>query len=298
MSRRSTMQRLLGPDGGWAWLFLLPSVLGIAVFNLFPVLGSFWLSLTHWNLLGTPRFVGLANYADLFADSRFYQVMAQTLGFVGLTVVLDVVLGLVLAVALNRKLKGRGLLRTAYFLPYITSMVAIAIVWGWLFDPRFGALNLALKAFGLAPVFWLSNPRWAMPSIVLVTVWKGLGYTMMLFLAGLQAIPAHYEEAAKLDGASATQRFLRVTLPLLSPTVFLVTTVSLINAFQAFDAVYMLTGGGPGNQTSVIVYWLYQNAFTYFNMGKASAIAYVLFAVILAITLVQWALRKRWVVYE
>lgn len=298
MKARSTMKRLLGEDAGWAWLFLLPSVLGIAVFNLLPVLGSFWLSLTRWNLLGTPRFVGLANYADLFADSRFYQVMGQTFGFVGLTVVLDVALGLALAVALNRKLKGRGLLRTAYFLPYITSMVAIAIVWGWLFDPRFGALNVALKALGLAPVYWLSDLRWAMPAIVLVTVWKGLGYTMMLFLAGLQAIPGHYEEAAMLDGASAMQRFFRITLPLLSPTVFLVTTVSLINAFQAFDAVYMLTGGGPMNQTNVIVYWLYQNAFTYFNMGKASAIAYVLFAVILAITLVQWGLRKRWVVYE
>ncbi|HEY9897686.1 MAG TPA: sugar ABC transporter permease [Pantanalinema sp.] len=298
MSAKRTVQRLLGPDAGWAWLFLLPSVVGIAVFNLLPVIGSFWLSLTRWNLLGTPRFVGLANYADLFADSRFYRVMGQTLGFVGLTVTLDVALGLLLAVALNRKLRGRGLLRTAYFLPYITSMVAIAIVWGWLFDPRFGALNLALKAFGLAPVYWLSDPRWAMPSIVLVTVWKGLGYTMMLFLAGLQAIPGHYEEAAMLDGASAPQRFFGITLPLLSPTVFLVTTVSLINAFQAFDAVYMLTGGGPMNQTNVIVYWLYQNAFTYFNMGKASAIAYVLFAVILAITLVQWGLRKRWVVYE
>jgi multiple sugar transport system permease protein len=293
-----TARHLFGPDAGWAWLFLLPSVLGIAVFNLFPVLGSFWLSLTRWNLLGKPRFVGLANYADLFADSRFYQIMGQTFGFVGLTVALDVALGLALAVALNRKLRGRGLLRTAYFLPYITSMVAVAIVWGWLFDPRFGALNLALKAFGLAPVYWLSDPRWAMPSIVLVTVWKGLGYTMMLFLAGLQAIPGHYVEAAMLDGASAPRRFFGITLPLLSPTVFLVTTVSLINAFQAFDAVYMLTGGGPMNQTSVIVYWLYQNAFTYFNMGKASAIAYVLFAVILAITLIQWGLRKRWVVYE
>ncbi len=293
-----TLKRWLGPDGAWAWLFLLPSALGILVFNLLPIAGSFYLSLTKWNLLGNPRFVGLQNYQDLFADSRFYQVMGQTFAFVGAVVALDVVLGLLLAVALHQKLKGVAWLRAAYFIPYVSSMVAIAIVWGWLFDPRYGALNAALKGLGLEPVFWLSDPHWALPSLVAVTVWKGLGYTMLLFLAGLQAIPSHYEEAAALDGAGAWRTFTRVTLPLLSPTVFLVTTISLINAFQVFDVVYMLTGGGPANQTSVLVYWLYQNAFGYFNMGKASAIAYVLFALILAVTLVQWRLRKRWVVYE
>lgn len=296
MSKR--LKRWLGPDGAWAWLFLLPSALGILVFNLLPIGGSFYLSLTKWNLLGTPRFVGLQNYRDLFADSRFYQVMGQTFAFVGATVLLDVVLGLLLAVALHQRLKGVAWLRAAYFIPYVSSMVAIAIVWGWLFDPRYGALNAFLQGLGLAPVFWLSDPRWALPSLVVVTVWKGLGYTMLLFLAGLQAIPKHYEEAASLDGASGWRTFRSVTLPLLSPTVFLVTTISLINAFQVFDVVYMLTGGGPANQTSVLVYWLYQNAFSYFNMGKATAIAYVLFALILAVTLVQWRLRKRWVVYE
>jgi len=293
-----TLKRWLGPDGTWAWLFLLPSALGILVFNLLPIVGSFYLSLTKWNLLGTPRFVGLQNYQDLFADSRFFQVMGQTFAFVGATVVLDVVLGLLLAVALHQRLKGVAWLRAAYFIPYVSSMVAIAIVWGWLFDPRYGALNAVLKGVGLDPVFWLSDPRWALPSLVVVTVWKGLGYTMLLFLAGLQAIPKHYEEAASLDGAGAWRIFRSVTLPLLSPTVFLVTTISLINAFQVFDVVYMLTGGGPANQTSVLVFWLYQNAFSYFNMGKATAIAYVLFALILAVTLIQWGLRKRWVVYE
>lgn len=293
-----TLQRWLGPDGAWAWLFLLPSALGILVFNLMPIVGSFYLSLTKWNLLGSPRFVGVKNYQDLLADSRFYQVMGQTFAFVGATVVLDVALGLLLAVALNQRLRGVAWLRAAYFIPYVSSMVAIAIVWGWLFDPRYGALNAVLQGIGLEPVFWLSDPRWALPSLVAVTVWKGLGYTMLLFLAGLQAIPRHYEEAAALDGASAWRTFTSVTLPLLSPTVFLVTTISLINAFQVFDVVYMLTAGGPANQTSVLVFWLYQNAFGYFNMGKASALAYVLFALILAVTLVQWRLRKRWVVYE
>lgn len=292
------LKRWLGPDGAWAWLFLLPSALGILVFNLLPIAGSFYISLTKWNLLGAPRFVGLQNYRDLFAESRFYQVMGQTFAFVGATVLLDVVLGLVLAIALHQRLKAVAWLRAAYFIPYVSSMVAVAIVWGWLFDPRYGALNAVLAGLGLEPVFWLSDPRWALPSLVLVTVWKGLGYTMLLFLAGLQAIPRHYEEAASLDGASAWRTFTSVTLPLLSPTVFLVTTLSLINAFQVFDVVYMLTSGGPANQTTVLVYWLYQNAFSYFNMGKASAIAYVLFALILCITLIQWRLRKRWVVYE
>lgn len=298
MKLRPTFARMFGPDALWAWLFLLPSTLGIVLFNLIPVAGSFGLSLTRWNLLGTPQFVGLANYTELFADSRFYQVMGQTFRFVGLTVVLDVVLGLLLALALNQKLRGIAWLRAAYVIPYVSSMVAIAIVWGWIFDPRFGTLNLVLQALGQPPVFWLSDAAWAPYAVVAVTVWKGLGYTMFLFLAGLQAIPPQYDEAASIDGCGTWARFWHVTLPLLSPTVFMVTTLSMIQAFQAFDSIYMLTGGGPANQTSVLVFWLYQNAFQYFNMGKASALAYVLFAIILGITLVQWGLRKKWVVGE
>jgi len=298
MGMRKAIAKLPRYDGFWAFLLAGPTLLGILIFNLLPIAGSFWLSLTKWNLLSAPRFVGLKNYQDLFSDSLFYQVMGQTVAFVGLVVALELIGGVLVAMALNSKLKGSQWLRTAYFLPFITSMVAVAIVWGWVFDPANGALNAILALFGAAPIAWLSDPVIALPALAVLTAWKGLGYAMMLVFAGLQAIPAQYDEAASIDGANAVQRFFKVTLPLLSPTIFLVAVLSTINAFQAFDAVYLLTAGGPANKTTTIVYWLYQNAFVHYNLGKASAIAYVLFAVLFALTLIQWAVRKKWVYAE
>lgn len=298
MRLAKTISKLTRRDGFWALLLAGPTLLGILIFNLIPIMGSLWLSLTKWNLLSEPRFIGLKNYQDLFADSLFYQVMGQTFAFVGMVVALELVGGVLIAMALNAKLRGATWLRTAYFLPFVTSMVAVSIVWGWVFDPANGALNAVLKALGAAPVAWLSDPHLALPALAFLTAWKGLGYAMMLVFAGLQAIPMQYEEAAAIDGANALQRFFRVTLPLLSPTIFLVAVLSTINAFQAFDAVYLLTAGGPANRTTTIVYWLYQNAFVHYNLGKASAIAYVLFAVLFVLTLIQWAVRKKWVYAE
>lgn len=298
MTMRKALQTLTRHDGFWALLLAGPTLLGILLFNLLPIAGSFWLSLTRWNLLSDPQFVGLKNYRDLLSDSLFYQVMGQTFTFVLLVVALELVGGVLVAMALNSRLKGSTLLRTAYFLPFVTSMVAVSIVWGWVFDPANGALNTLLARVGMPKVGWLSDPAIALPALAFLTAWKGLGYAMMLIFAGLQAIPAQYEEAAAIDGATAPQRFFRVTLPLLSPTIFLVAVLSTINAFQAFDAVYLLTAGGPDNRTTTIVYWLYQNAFVHYNLGKASAIAYVLFAILLVLTLIQWAARKKWVYAE
>lgn len=287
-----------GNEGLWALLFLLPAVIGLGLFNAIPTLQSFYLSLTTWNFLGTPRFVGLANYRDLFADSLFYQVFGQTLVFGFATVAGEVVLALALALLLARPLRGMAIFRTAFFLPVVTSLVAVSILWGWIYDPQIGVLNWALGKLGVSPIPWLSEPGWAMAAVVILSIWKGLGYNIILLLAGLSAIPQQYDEAARVDGANGVQRLWFVTLPLLAPTLFMVITVALINAFQAFDAIYMLTGGGPANSTSVMVYWLYKQAFQYYHVGKASAIAYVLFALILALTWLQWRVRKQWVHLE
>lgn len=280
-------------ESRWATWLLLPALLGLGLFTALPMLGSFGLSFMQWDLLGTPRWVGLSNYQDLALDPLFWKVMAQTGAFVALYLVLDVSLALGLAIALDQKIKGLGLLRTAYFMPVVTSMVAGAILWSWIFDPRFGALNTLLGVVGLEPIRWLSDTRWALPSLVIVSVWKNLGYDMLLFLAGLQAVPRGQLEAASLDGAGAWQRFRHVTLPQLGPSLVMVSMLATIRAFQTFDTVYLMTEGGPHRSTTIVGFWLFQNAFTTFKLGKASALAYVLFMVLLALSAVQWWARKR-----
>lgn len=278
----------------WAWGLVLPALVILGVFGILPTLGSFLLSFTQWDLLGWPRWVGTANYLDLFGDPLFYRVMAQTFFFVGLYVGLDVVLALGLALALNQPLKGLGLIRTAYFMPVVTSMVAGAILWSWIYDPRTGLLNAILAAFHLPPVRWLTDSHWALFSLVVVSVWKNLGYDMLLFLAGLQTVPAQQLEAASLDGAGAVQRFWHVTLPMIAPSLVMVAIMATIRAFQTFDTVFLMTEGGPHRSTTIIGYWLFRNAFTFFKLGKASALAYVLFAILVVFTAVQWWARRRW----
>lgn len=280
-------------EARWALWLLLPALAGIGIFTVLPTLGSFVLSFMQWDLLGAPRWVGLANYQDLAGDPLFYRVMLQTGFFVLLYVLFDVLLALGLAIALNQKVRFQGLYRTAYFLPVVTSMVAGAILWSWIFDPRSGLLNAMLAVLHLGPVRWLSDPHWALLSLVVVSVWKNLGYDMLLFLAGLQAVPTQQLEAASLDGAGAWSRFRYVTLPLLGPSLVMVTMMATIRAFQTFDTVYLMTEGGPHRSTTIIGFWLFQNAFTYFKLGKASALAYVLFAVLVALTGLQWWARRR-----
>lgn len=282
----------------WALILLLPSLLGVGIFTAIPVLASFGLSFAHWNMLSPPKWVGLQNYLELFREPLFWQVMFNTFYYAVVVVLLEIPLALGLAVAMNRPGWWVKVFRTIYFLPVVTSMVAIALVWNWMYDPQYGLLNGLLKAVGLQPVEWLFSKIWAMPALIVMGVWKNLGYSMVIFLAGLQTIPGELYEAAELDGANRWQQFLNVTLPQMGPTLFFVSVMSTITAFQVFDPVYIMTQGAPENSTNVAVYWLYQNAFEFFKVGKASAIAYVLFFVILTLTLIQWSLRKRWIDQE
>ncbi len=294
---RSLMKRI-GQTWGWPALFILPCFMGLGIFTYIPVLMSLGLSFSYWNLLGQPQWVGFSNYSAVLQDPVFWKTLQNTVMFVLGTVSLDVTMALLLALLLNRAIRGIGVFRTIFFLPVITPMVSVALVWGWLYDPNYGWLNAILQLFGVEPIAWLYDKQWALGAIILLQVWKGMGYNMVILLAGLQGIPTHIYESAELDGANGWQQFWRLTLPMLSPTLFFVVTVSLINAFQAFDAVYLLTEGGPENSTQVLVYWLFKNAFQFYKIGPASAMAYILFMIILTLTVIQWQMRKRWVLHE
>lgn len=289
------IKKFLNSESTSAWLFILPALLGTFLFIILPVFASFVISFLKWDMLTAPEFVGFDNYVDLLSDPLFYQVLGNTFFYAFSVSVLGVILPLVLAVILDRKIKGAEAFKTIYFLPFVTPMVVVAIVWEWIFDPYRGALNWFLMG---AKFEWLYDVHLAMAAIILVSVWKLVGYNMVLFLAGLSGIDANLYEASKIDGASEVQNFFYVTVPVLSPTIFFVMIITVISSFQVFDLIYLMTQGGPLNSTNVIVYWLYNNAFEYFKVGQASAIAYVLFFIILGLTALQWKLRKKWVLNE
>ncbi len=272
----------------------MPAILGTLIFIVIPVVCSFGLSFAKWDLLNPIEFVGLENYRLLFKDNLFYKILLNTVVFAFSTSVLGVIIPLVLASILNSKIRGSEFYKTAYFLPFITPMVVVGIVWAWIFDPNIGLLNQLLHI----NINWLYDSKFALPAIIIVSVWKLIGYNMIIFLSSLSAISNSMFEAAKIDGANAFQVFRNVTIPLLSPTIFFVIIITAISSFQVFDLVYLMTQGGPFDSTNVLVYAIYKNAFEYFNVGKASAIAYVLFAIILVLTLVQWSLRKKLVYNE
>ncbi|MGE0199879.1 MAG: carbohydrate ABC transporter permease [Candidatus Melainabacteria bacterium] len=284
----------------WAWLLILPGLLGLLVFTYLPTLSSFALSFSYWNLLGAPQWVGLENYREVLADPLFWQSLVNTLVFVSVATLVQVTLAVAVAVALNRITVLRTALRTTYFLPFITPMVSVAMVWGWLYEPQAGLFNWILEHLHLiqAPVAWLYEPQTALGAVILLQIWKGVGYNVVLFLAGLQAVPESVYESAQLDGAGSWSAFWRITLPMITPTLFFVLTMTIISSFQVFDSVYLLTEGGPQHSTDVLVYWMFKNAFAFYKIGPASAIAYLIFVMVLALTLVQWQLRTRWVLYE
>ena len=255
---------------------------------------SFGLSIAKWDLLKPIQFVGLANYREIFSEALFYKILLNTVVFAIATSVLGVIIPLVLACILNSKVRGSEFYKTAYFLPFITPMIVIGVVWEWIFDPNIGLLNHVLHLH----INWLYDTHFAMPALIIVSVWKLIGYNMVIFLSSLAGISQSMFEAAKIDGANELQTFKNVTVPLLSPTIFFVVIITAISSFQVFDLIYLMTQGGPLNSTNVLVYAIYQNAFEYFNVGKASAIAYVLFVIILILTLVQWNLRKKLVYNE
>jgi multiple sugar transport system permease protein len=282
----------------WVGFFLAPHLLGMAVFLIIPIVASLVLSLSEWDLLTPARWVGLDNYANLFSSPDFWSALGHTCFFIIGYLPLVLVLGLGLALLMNQKLRGLIFFRTAFFMPVVSAWVAVALLWKWLLNPRFGLVNYFLGLFGIQGPGWIFDPNWSLPSIILASVWKDLGFVMMLLLAGLQAIPLEYSEAAKIDGASAPRLLWNITLPLLSPTLFFVTVISLINSFQVFDQVYVMTGGGPAGSSQVLVGEIVNNAFSYSKFGYASAMSWVLFAIIFVVTVFQWVLQKRFVHYQ
>lgn len=274
-----------------------PMMVGWAIFFLIAFIASFGVSLTNWKLLGTPSYVGADNYVRLASDQQFLTSIGNTLRLAILYVPLELMVGIGLAVALNRRLRFRSLYRAIFFLPLLTMPVASATVWRWLLDPAYGLINAGFEAVGLSGHAWLADPVLAMPSVVVMSVWNGVGRDMVIFLAGLQAIPRDLYEAAEVDGASRWQSFRRITLPLLTPTTFFVVVTSTIASLQVFDAIYVMTNGGPANSTRTVVFTVWEEAFRNYRIGNASAMTWVLFALILGFTLVQFRAQRRWVHY-
>jgi len=282
-----------------AYVLLLPTIVGLAFFTLGPVLAALAISFMRWDLTSPPEWVGLGNYhAMLSLDPLSRISFVNTLYYVVVTVPVGIVLSLLLAVAMNQKIRGIVLYRTAYFLPVISSTVAVSLLWEWLYHPEYGLLNYLLGLFTLPPSKWLSDPSTAMPAIMIVSIWRGLGFNMVILLAGLQGVPQELYDAASIDGAGVRSRFLHVTLPMLSPIIFFVTVLSVISSFQVFDQTYVMTKGGPLNATTTVVFYIFRQAFEWFHMGYASALSYVLFAIILAFTLLQFRIQRSWVYYE
>ncbi len=283
-----------------AYLFLLPSLLQFFVFTAFAVAFSFYLSFHEWNILEPAKpFVGFDNYARLLRDSRVHQAIFNTIYYTVVSVPLTLFFGLLIALLLNNPIRGRGLFRAMYYLPGITSAVAVAIVWKWVFNGDFGLINYYLIQFGLIsePIRWLTDPNIAMPSIIIVSIWGGVGGCMIIYLAGLQAIPEEIYDAAKVDGAGPIRRLFSITIPLLGPSTFYLLITSIIGATQQFGLPYLMTSGGPLGRTTTIAYHLYQSAFKNFEMGYAAAMSYVLFAIILIFTLLQMRFANREINY-
>ncbi|GGQ00892.1 carbohydrate ABC transporter permease [Streptosporangium pseudovulgare] len=270
-----------------AYLFIAPSLFGVLAFLLLPVLIVLVLSFFDWELLSDPTFVGLDNYRRMAGDGGVWRSMLVTVGYVLLCIPLQTVLAMVLALLLNRRLAGVRFYRALYVVPWMATPIVLGLTWKWIFDPRDGVVNNILDLFGVTGPAWLSDPTWALPAIALVNIWQYAGYNMLFFLAGLQGIPRELYDAAAVDGAAPVQRFFRVTLPLLNPTMFFVLVTNLIGAFQIFDTVFVMTDGGPSHRTEVINFKIYGTAFREFDFGYASALSMLLFVVILTVTLVQ-----------
>ena len=275
-------------------LFILPALLGTIVFIIIPIICSFGLSFAKWDLLNPIQYVGLENYKVVLTEPVFVKIIINTFVYAIATSIFGVIIPLILACIINTKIKGADFFKTAYFLPFVTPMIVIGIIWEWIFDPNIGCLNHFLHLH----INWLYDTNFAMPALIIVSVWKLIGYNMILFLTGLSTINQELLEASKIDGANAYNTFKNITIPLLSPTIFFVTIITEITSFQVFDLIYVMTQGGPLDSTNVLVYAIYKNAFEYFNVGKASALAYVLFAIIFILTLIQWKLKSKLVYLE
>jgi multiple sugar transport system permease protein len=290
------------PRGGeerWAYLFIGATLIGLAVLSVGPIAATIAISLTEWDLLTAPDLVGFDNYVRLFNDERFVTALRNTSFYTVVSVPLGLTLSLAMALALNRAIAGISWIRTMYFLPLVTSAIAISLVWAWIYSPSSGLLNQFIGLFGLPAQKWISDPFWAMPAIILMSVWQGLPANTIIFLAGLQAIPAVYYDAASVDGAGPWSRFRQVTLPLITPSLFFTGILSLIGSFQLFDQVFVLSRPGkPTDATITLVYFIYENGFRNFKMGYASAASWILFLIVATLTVIYFRSQRRWVHYQ
>jgi multiple sugar transport system permease protein len=281
-------------DASAAVVFLLPTLLILGIFKVFPAFYSLFLSFFEWDGLAQARTaVGGENYGELFASAEFWNSLRVTLLYSGGVTSFALVAGLILAVLLNSSLRGQTSFRVIYFLPVITPTVASGVIWKYLFDPSQGVLNRFLEVVGIEGPAWLSSPEWALPAVVIVGIWKRIGFNLVIYLAALQAIPRTFYEVASLDGAGPITKFMRITVPLVAPSTFFVAVTSIIDSFQAFDLVYVMTGGGPLGSTDVIGYMLYRYGFRYYELGYASAIAYAMFILLFAATLIQYRFQRK-----
>jgi len=277
------------------YLFVLPNLIGFAIFGLFPIGFAAYIALTDWSLSSAPQFIGLRNFQTMLTDRLFWLALKNSFYYTFGAVPFGVFAAFWLALLMNRKIRGMVIFRTAAFLPQITLTVAVAVVWNWIYHPEFGLFNFLLKLIGIEGPRWIYSSAWAMPAVIIMSNWQGIGFATLILLAGLQGIPEELHEAASIDGANGWQKLRFVTVPLLTPTIFFVVVTSLIGAFQSFDQFFILTKGGPANATTPLPLYIFQNGFQYFKMGYGAALSFVLFVIILIITFVQWWLANRWV---
>lgn len=289
---RTTLRRNL--EG---WLFASPWILGFILWTAGPMLASLWISMTEWDLITTPQWIGLTNFEAMFDDKLVWQALKVTSIYAFASVPLHIIFGMALALLLNARIRGLHFYRTAFYLPSVLSGVAVALLWRWLFSTDFGLINAMLAWVGIDGPAWLGSQEWALRSLILMSLW-GVGAGAIIYLAGLQGIPTDLYEAAQVDGARSWDRFWHVTLPMMTPVLFFQLVTGLIFALQVFTQAFIMTNGGPNNATLFLLLYLYQNAFVYWKMGYASALAWVLFTYILILTLIMQYTSKRWVFYE
>lgn len=295
--RPRPLRRRLGEWGLFA-AFIAPNLAFLAAFTYWPLIYNVYLSLVDWDMVSPDKaFVGLANYADLFSDPRFWHIFGNTFYFVGVGLLATLLIAFATALILHQKLWGHDIARSVVFAPTILSGAAIAIVWIYVFDPRFGLIHLALNPLGVSSPRWLTDPAWAMPALLIVYVWKNFGYAVVVYLAGLQSIPHDLIEAATVDGAGAFERLRHVVIPQLSPITFFLLVTTILGSFQAFDLIAVMTAGGPVDATNTLIYHLYEEGFVAFHAGRAAAIAMILFVLMLAVTILQLRFFERQVHY-
>jgi multiple sugar transport system permease protein len=291
-------RRKLSREALWGYIFVAPWIVGFLIFTLGPVVASFGLSFMDYELISAPTWRGLRNYTELIGQDRLFGLsLYNTVYYTLFSVPLGIIVAFLLALLLNVQLRGMNIYRTVFYLPAVTSGVAVSLLWIWLFNPQFGLINYLLRSIGLPAPGWLVDPAWSKPAFILMSVW-GVGGTVVIFLAGLQGVPRQLYEAAEIDGANTLQRFRHVTVPMMTPVIFFNMIVGIIGSFQVFTSAYVMTQGGPRESTLFYVLYLFRQGFRLLRMGYAAAMAWILFIIIIVLTLIQLRLSKRWVYYE